>query len=53
MERILQELFGKNRAIVLATVGNSRPCVRYVNAFYESLAFYVLTWTFFQQDKAA
>ena len=42
-EAILQERFGKDSVVALATVENGRPQVRYVNACYENGAFYVIT----------
>lgn len=42
-EKIMIERFGKDTVIALATVGNGVPCVRYVNAWYENGAFYVIT----------
>jgi len=41
---ILQERFGKDNVIALATVENGLPAVRYVNAYYEDGAFYVITY---------
>lgn len=43
-ERIMQERFGKDNIIALATVDGSVPCVRYVNAYYEKGAFYMITY---------
>ena len=42
-ERIMQERFGKDTVIALATVENGVPFVRGVNALYEDGAFYVIT----------
>lgn len=42
-EEIMTELFGKDTVIALATLDNHIPCVRYVNAFYENGAFYIIT----------
>lgn len=42
-EAILTERFGKDTIIALATVGEGRPYVRNVNAYYENSAFYVIT----------
>lgn len=42
-EEIMTERFGKNTVIALATLDNHIPCVRYVNAFYENGAFYIIT----------
>ncbi len=42
--KIMQERFGKDNIISLATVDNRAvPYVRSVNAFYENEAFYVIT----------
>lgn len=43
-ERIMKERFGKDTVIALATVEKEMPCVRYVNAYYENGAFYVITY---------
>ena len=42
-EKIMKERFGRDNVIALATVEGDMPCVRYVNAFYEHGAFYVIT----------
>lgn len=42
-EKIMVERFGKDAVIALATVENEIPHVRYVNAYYENGAFYVIT----------
>ena len=42
-ERIMVERFGKDTVIALATDEGGRPYVRYVNAYYENGAFYVIT----------
>ena len=44
VEAIMQERFGKDTVIALATVENEVPYVRYVNAYYENGAFYVITY---------
>ena len=43
-ETILQERFGKDSVIALATIEDGKPWVRNVNAFYEDGAFYVITY---------
>lgn len=43
-EMILIERFGKDSIIALATTLDNVPYVRNVNAFYDSGAFYVLTY---------
>ena len=42
--RIMAERFGKDNVIALATVGEGDPYVRYVNAYYEEGAFYIITY---------
>ncbi len=43
VEKIMAERFGKDTVIALATVENELPYVRYVNAYYEKGAFYIIT----------
>ena len=43
-EKIMTERFGKDTVIALATVENEVPFVRYVNAYYENGAFYIITY---------
>ena len=42
-EQIMMERFGKDTIISLATAENATPYVRYVNAYYEDGAFYIIT----------
>ena len=42
--KIMTERFGKDTVIALATVGDGEPYVRYVNAYYEDGAFYIITY---------
>lgn len=42
-EAIMRERFGKDSVIALATAENNIPHVRYVNAYYENGAFYIIT----------
>lgn len=42
-EKIMPERFGKDTVIALATEENGIPYVRYVNAYYENGAFYIIT----------
>ena len=42
-EQIMVERFGKDAIIALATTENKTPYVRYVNAYYENGAFYIIT----------
>lgn len=41
---IMNERFGKDNIIALATVENGIPHVRSVNAYYEDGAFYIITY---------
>lgn len=41
---IMKERFGKDNIVALATVGDGEPYVRYVNAYYEDGAFYIITY---------
>ena len=43
-EKIMTERFGKDTVISLSTVENGIPYVRYVNAYYEKGAFYIITY---------
>lgn len=43
VENIMIERFGKDTVIALATIENDVPYVRYVNAYYENGAFYIIT----------
>ena len=43
-EKIMIERFGKDTVISLSTVDNGIPYVRYVNAYYEKGAFYIITY---------
>lgn len=42
--QILQERFGKDSLIALATLAGNTPHVRTVNAYYEDGAFYIITY---------
>lgn len=42
--KILNERYGKDTVIALGTVNGEYPAVRYVNAYYEEGAFYVITY---------
>lgn len=44
VEKIMAERFGKDSVIALATVDNGTPFVRYVNAYYDNGAFYIITY---------
>lgn len=43
MRELMQERFGRDNLLTLATVDGNRPSVRYINAYYEDGAFYVIT----------
>ncbi|MDE6596651.1 MAG: pyridoxamine 5'-phosphate oxidase family protein, partial [Oscillospiraceae bacterium] len=43
IRKIMEERFGKDSIIALATVENGTPYVRNVDGYYEDGAFYVLT----------
>ncbi len=43
-EKILNDRFGRDSIIALATTEDGIPYVRNVNAFYEDKAFYVITY---------
>lgn len=43
-EKIMTERFGRDTIIALATTENGIPHVRYMNAYYEDGAFYVITY---------
>ena len=43
-KQIMDERFGKDNVISLATSADNMPYVRYVNAYYEDGAFYVITY---------
>ena len=43
-QQVLQERFGKDSLIALATAENNLPHVRTVNACYEDGSFYTITW---------
>lgn len=50
-EKIMIERFGKDTIIALATVENGVPYVRYVNAYYENGAFYIITYALSNKMK--
>ena len=51
IEQILEERFGKDSLIALATTAHDKPSVRVVDAFYEDGKFYVLTHSFSKKIK--
>ena len=50
-EKIMIERFGKDTVIAVATVENEMPYVRYVNAYYENGAFYIITYALSNKMK--
>lgn len=50
-EQIMAERFGKDTIISLATIENEVPYVRYVNAYYENGAFYIITYALSNKMK--
>lgn len=50
-KRIMDERFGRDSIIALATVETGIPSVRNVNAFYEDGAFYVITYALSNKMK--
>lgn len=50
-EKIMIERFGKDTVVALATVENEVPYVRYVNAYYENGAFYIITYALSNKMK--
>lgn len=51
VEKIMRERFGKDTVIALSTVENEVPYVRYVNAYYENGAFYIITYSLSNKIK--
>ncbi|MBD5500004.1 MAG: pyridoxamine 5'-phosphate oxidase family protein [Lachnospiraceae bacterium] len=51
VEEIMIERFGKDTVIALATVENEVPYVRYVDAYYENGAFYIITYALSNKMK--
>ncbi len=50
-KRIMEERFGKDSIIALATVADGIPSVRNVNGYYEDGAFYVITYALSNKMK--
>lgn len=50
-KQIMNERFGRDNVIALATSENNVPYVRGVNAFYEEGAFYVITYALSDKMK--
>lgn len=51
VEEILAERFGKDSVIALATKCDEVPYVRYVDAYYENGAFYIITYAISDKMK--
>ncbi len=50
-ERIMNQRFGKDNVLAMATVENGIPSVRYMNAYYEDGAFYTITYALSNKMK--
>ncbi len=50
-EKIMIERFGKDTVLALATTESEVPYVRYVNAYYEDGAFYIITYALSNKMK--
>lgn len=50
-KRIMEERFGKDSIIALATAADGIPSVRNVNGYYEDGAFYVITYALSNKMK--
>lgn len=50
-EKLMIERFGKDTIIALSTVENGIPYVRYVDAYYENGAFYIITYALSNKMK--
>ena len=50
-EQVMIDRFGKNTVIALATTENETPHVRYVNAYYENGAIYIITYALSNKMK--
>ncbi len=51
VEKIMTERFGKDAIIALATTCDEVPYVRYVDAYYENGAFYIITYALSDKMK--
>ena len=51
VEKMMIERFGKDTVIALATTKKEVPYVRYVNAYYENGAFYIITYALSNKIK--
>jgi len=50
-KEIMNERFGKDNIIAIATVKDGKPYVRNVNGFYEDGAFYIITYALSNKMK--
>ena len=50
-EKIMIDRFGRDTIIALSTVKDDMPYVRYVNAYYENGAFYIITYALSNKMK--
>lgn len=50
-KEIMNERFGKDNIIAIATVKDGKPYVRNVNGFYENGAFYIITYALSNKMK--
>lgn len=50
-KKIIEERFGKDNIIALATIDDDMPSVRNVNGFYEDGAFYTITYALSDKMK--
>ena len=48
---VMQERFGGDTVLVLGTINGDYPAIRYVNAYYEDGAFYVITYALSDKMK--
>lgn len=49
--KVMKERFGRDTVIVLGTTNGDYPAMRYVNAYYEDGAFYVITYALSNKMK--
>lgn len=50
-KKLMNERFGKDNVIALATSEDNLPYVRYVNTYYEDGAFYIITYALSNKMK--
>lgn len=49
--KVMKERFGRDTVIVIGTTNGDYPAMRYVNAYYEDGAFYVITYALSNKMK--